>query len=273
MRDRYYALPILAPLLCVFALSALPVATGAQPAVGAGWLLLQTDPTQSVSGGLGAILVGDPLGTYNFGGAIGVQNVGAADTVIDIQGPGTTGPSNTAVVNIQLDALQLQTTRMYGSTRVYFTLDPSQPSTSTMDMTFNSQETGGTFTSSLNMFVDIRVGSIDGPLPGTGGGLMSSGACTWSRTAPAGSQQVSGVNLDLDGIDNAADFWPTGLVAYTDGNGTSLVDLVAADPPTSGAGVASIPEFPSAAFATLGSLGMLHSLYRRRRDARSFAAG
>jgi hypothetical protein len=144
---------------------------------------------------------GVPLDTYNFGGSIGLQNVGATDTIV--QRLQTVTP--TGSTSLQMDALQLESVApMFGpSTYGFITLDGT-PSTGTLNINNN-----GTFTSTLNVYFDVCVGSLTGPVAETGEVTLSA-AGDWSHNAPPESLLIPGVNYDLNGVDASADFWPSG---------------------------------------------------------------
>src|ERR1700736_6576090 len=95
-----------ATLLALSIFTALPLhgqTTGGT--VNPGYDLFQTDPT--ATNFMGIPFQGVPLGTYNFGGIIGVQNVGNTDTIVQRFSPIASAPSTT--VGTQLIALQLET--------------------------------------------------------------------------------------------------------------------------------------------------------------------
>jgi len=158
----------------------------------------------------GAPFVGLPLGTYNFGGSIGLQNVGNTDTIVQRLGTAN-APSGT--VAIQMDALQLvsATPISFGGGPLGFyyvtlqSVDMTGPA-STGGMTINFAP--NTFTSSLDVFFDVHYGALDGPIVDKSDAILSNGGDTWGNVAPAGAITIPGVNLNLNGNDTTDDFWP-----------------------------------------------------------------
>jgi hypothetical protein len=181
--------------------SLLPTANAALNTVDAGWDLFTTDPTSTMFQGIN--FGGVPVNTYNFGGTIGSQNVGNADTIIQRTQNVTIPVSGTASTPLIVDVLQLKSTTMVDGQFEYLTLDPTDASTGTM--TFNPN---GTFTSSLNLFLDLRLGSLTGAVQGGAMEITLTGTDAWTHTAPKDATLINGVNNMLNGIDTSADFWP-----------------------------------------------------------------
>ena len=111
---------------------------------------------------------GVPLGAFNFGGSIGVQNVGNTDTIIQRLGPTVTTPGG--IMPITVAALQLQTVNpvsLQGGPLGYYyaTLDTGQPNTGSLTISsFPSDGSTGNFSSTLDVFFDVRFGSLTGPI-------------------------------------------------------------------------------------------------------------
>ncbi len=212
---------------------------GSTSIVAAGYDLFQTQPGTEF---LGAPLEGVPLGTYNFGGTIGVQNVGDTDTIIqrlnsatDPSAPLALG-GTAANVSLQMDALDLVTaapTTFNGSAPLgiyYITLDPNAASLGTMVITFLPGDAGGTFSSTLDVNFDIHAGSLTGTVVGMQSLTLSSTDTPWVHTPPPpGAVVINGVNNMLDGSDTNQDFWP-GLVTESHPGGMGV--HVAADATT-----------------------------------------
>jgi hypothetical protein len=234
--------------------------------VGAGYDLFQTELGTQF---LGTPFEGVPLGTYNFGGMIGVKNVGNTDTIVQRLNSTSTSPvslpsAGTPSVSLQVDALDLvsATPTNFGGALgaiptgyYYLTLqstDGTGPA-STGAMTIDFVTTGGgTFTSLLDVFFDIHYGSLTGPIVYATDVPLSNAGAVWSRTAPANAVQINGVNNDLNGNSNATDFWVTapGIVGT---DGTTANEVV---------GEAQTPEPASIAlFLAGGGLAL-----RRRRQ-------
>lgn len=175
--------------------------------VAAGWDLYTTGPVVLN----GQTFTSSPLGSYNFGGSVGVQPVGNADMIIRRTSDSSGNP---AAIAIQLVALQLVTPILVnfesaGLDFYYLTLngvqDPGQ-----MSVSF-ANDLGGTFTiNSLPMSYDVRKGSPTGTVVLSDSVTLTMGSQGWGRTAPANAVAIAGVNLNLNGANNARDFWSAG---------------------------------------------------------------
>jgi hypothetical protein len=90
-----------------------------------------------------------------------------------------TSPSGATPVLV--DALQLMSTtkttvfdRLIPADFYCVTLDPNDTSTGTMTINFNGAGTGGTFTSTLDIWIDIHYGSLTGAVVNPGGTELTS---------------------------------------------------------------------------------------------------
>ena len=130
-----------------------------------GWDLLTT---QGGTAFMGHPFVGVPLVTYDFGLPIGVRNVGSTDTIVrrlvTASAPSTTIP-------IELVALQLVSAMPInlgaGLDFHYVTLQSARggpSSTGSMTINFDFSGSGGSFTSFFDVFFDIRIGALIGPI-------------------------------------------------------------------------------------------------------------
>jgi len=181
--------------------------------VAAGYDLFQS-VTGVGSGGtnfMGVDFTGVPLNTFNFGGTIGVQNVGPTDTIIQRLSTVTVlAPGQSAITGLNVLALQLETTApttVFGPLANYFiTLTPAATSTGSMNITFASTA-GGTFTSQLDLFFDIHMGALNGPVVASEELMLSNSGAAWGRIPPPGSVLINGVNNFLNGNDNSQDFF------------------------------------------------------------------
>jgi len=165
---------------------------------------------------MGVPLKGVPLGTYNFGGSIGVQSTDSTDTIVQRLGVATS-PSTT--IPIQLDALQLETEGKttfggLGPLDYYFITLGRTPSLGTMTIDF-STPTSGTFTSFFDVFFDIHIDSLTGPVVDSGSLSLDNSGSSWSTTAPPGAELIGSVDYFLDGNDTNNDFWP-GVAGVTE---------------------------------------------------------
>jgi hypothetical protein len=149
---------------------------------------------------------GVPLGTYNFGGAIGSQSVGNTDTIMQRVNAVPDGGGSTA---LNLVALQLES---INAPSLYLTLQSVHGGTaSTGQATINAD---GTFNSFFDVWFDVRYGGLDGTIVQSGAMELDTSG-TWSHTAPAGALKIEGVNYLLNGTDTSADFWVIGPLSHT----------------------------------------------------------
>jgi hypothetical protein len=165
----------------------------------------------------GIPLQGVPLGSYNFGGSIGVQSVGNADTIVQRLQTATAPsvPGTAPTINLQMLALQMETVTPVdlgaGLNNYFVTLQSVRggpATTGMMDITF-ANSAGGTFNSFFDVFYDIRVGALNGPIVNSSDLTLTGTANTWSRTPPPSAVTINGVNIDLNGVNSNSDFWPT----------------------------------------------------------------
>ena len=238
----------------VFGLAAILLTPGESRAgfhVAAGYDLFQTDSSGTSITGLGN-LMGVPLGTYNFGGSIGVQNVGNADTIIqrtmDVtgSGAGSTGSSPLVMQALQLETMAPINFMGLGLTNYFVTLQSVRggtASTGSINITFDSTGLAGTFTSSIDVFYDIRIGSINGTIVASGDQTLVSDPPTWSSVAPSSS------TLTIPGVNG--DFFP---------NEFTEADLIAMHRVLP----ASVPEPASILMLGIGTIGMGIYGWRRR---------
>ena len=186
-----------------------------------GFDLLQTQPgtTFDPDGPSGAALpipfIGVPLGSFNFPG-IGVRNTGNTDTIIQRKQQADT--TNPAPIQIEMVALQLRSlTPLSGDPDgpgplpflpldfYFITLQSARGgSASTGTMTIGPT----TFTSIINVFFDVRQGSLTGPIVLFNNDTICSaplvsflvpctpGPVPWSPTAPPFVLRIAGVNDD-----------------------------------------------------------------------------
>jgi MYXO-CTERM domain-containing protein len=186
----------------------------------------------------GIPLVGVPLGTFNFGPPIGVRNVGDASTIVERQAAAAApGPGPAPAIPIELVALQLMSQNpvdlnpdpgVVDEHLLFVTLQSErggEASTGEMVITFNDDHSGpgphGTFTSFFDVFFDIRIDSLNGPIITSGQLPLQSCAdeppptdeCAdrnvpWSHLPPDHARLITGVNFLLNGVNRQGDFWP-----------------------------------------------------------------
>jgi hypothetical protein len=241
--------------------------------VAAGWDLFKTDPAGTSFPGLGS-LMGVPEGTFDFnntfGRGIGVQNVGDTDTIIQRTAaaiPGSPVAGSTATVGLLMQALQLETVTPVnfggaGLDNYFVTLQSARPtggpaSTGSIAITFDATGLGGTFSSSIDVFFDIRKGSLGGAIVFSSDLVLSSTAVPWTNLPPAGALQLVNVNEFLSGTngDRTQDFWPVGTFIETHPTGATH-EVRPSDPNT--------PEPASLVLLGIGALGLGATRLRRR---------
>ena len=94
-----------------------------QSTIAPGWSLYQTSNLVTLAG---IQFIGVPIGSYNFGGSIGTQNIGDTDTIIQRTGtitasgalPQTPAPSPITMTDLQLETVA--PTSAFGPLSIYF---------------------------------------------------------------------------------------------------------------------------------------------------------
>jgi len=173
-------------------------------------------------------MVGVPLGTYDFGNGMGPVPVGNADTIVQRNNLVSEPVGDTGTTSLTVKALQFASLTTPG---LFVTLDPTIASTGSMAITFVTADSG-TFTSTLDVHFEIHMGSLIGPVVGTGEEVFATTATAWGRTAPPGAVTIPGINYLLNGMDTSTDFWP---VPFTEVAGSPIPAQHSVD-------AASIPE-------------------------------
>ncbi len=177
--------------------------------VHAGWDLLQTDAGGTVF--LGRPWMGVPLGSYDFGG--GPEPTGLTDTIVERK---TDAHAPSEAIPIELVALQLKSVAPIdlggGLATHYITLQsvrggPGSPGRMTIDFGPEGNP-HGTFSSFFDVFFDVRLGGLTGPILMADNLQLSNQGALWSHEAPPGALLIDGVNHMLNGADILQDFWP-----------------------------------------------------------------
>ena len=183
-----------------------------------GFDLLATQPGTMFQG---IDFMGVPLGTFNFGGLIGVKPTGNADTIVQRKEPANVPVlPGAAMIPIELVALQLMSVNPVDLDpglgvdlhSLFVTLQKVRggpASLGMMNITFNDPN-GGTFDSFFDVVFDIRLDALNGPIGMSIQDQLTAGGVPWNRTPPAGAVMIDGVNHLLDGETTGGDFWPIG---------------------------------------------------------------
>jgi hypothetical protein len=208
MRNRKIGQFVISGLLAGLVALACPSRGWATPIILDGWDLLKTVPSGTVFGG--DHWHGVPLGTFDFGGAIGVKNVGGVDTIIQRLMDSTGNP---AIIPIDIVALQLQSVE---HPDMFVTLaDDQTPDNDIMEVTVGPEgDPHGTFDSFFDVYFDVRVGGLDGQIVQSGVLAFTSSGNPWRHQAVLGGVVIDGVNHNLNGTDDSNDFWPTGDLVH-----------------------------------------------------------
>jgi hypothetical protein len=190
-----------------------------------GYDLFMTDPANTAFTFLGQTvhLQGVPLGSFDFGGSVGVQPTYLTDTIAqrtaDATAPGVGDTAPTIPVNLVALQLMTQTQVDLGGGNfhtLFVTLSAASPTggppgAGTMDITFTSSgptTQGGTFNSFFDVFFDIHVDSLNGQVIARDQEIQLNGSDTWSNTAPPEAWLINGANNLLNGSTDLNDFWP-----------------------------------------------------------------
>jgi hypothetical protein len=194
--------------------------------VHSGWDLLITEPGTQFNG---ENYIGVSYGSFDFGGTIGSQYVGLTDTIIqrpqNVSVPSI--PGTVSGLSFNLVGLQLQSQDPILSGQYAFitlqSLRGGPTSIDTVSITFDQEgNPNGTFTSELDIYFDIRFGSLDGPIVDSEHKTLPLlNPVPWSHDVPGNNTLplINGVNYMLDGVDTAQDFWPEGLIIHDNGQG------------------------------------------------------
>ena len=194
-------------------------ASQASSTVFAGFDLFQTGGGTTF---MGVPFVGVPLGSFDFGGSIGIKPTGLTDTIVHRFGS-SIGPGLTAPVPIELAGLQLVSAVPFSfglepADFHYITLQknrslleggPGPFSTGFITVTVGPEAPAhGTFDSFFDVYFDLRHGGLTGAIDTSGMLTMSSSGSTWSHTAPPGSVLIPDANYLLNGTSTSNDFMP-----------------------------------------------------------------
>jgi hypothetical protein len=163
---------------------------------------------------------------------------GATDTIVQRQADAIiNGPA----IPLQITGLELESTNL--ATPIFVSLDPNNLANDTGTMSISGSLSGGTFTSTLDVFFDIctavgvdGVGCGSGTLLTTGNLVLLNAGDTWGPTAPTGAVLVSGpfgdqaANLHTDLPADEVDFFPTASIPECTANGSGCHPVLPAVP-------------------------------------------
>jgi hypothetical protein len=216
---------ITALALLALSMFALPKNANADDTILPGWDLLQTtpptllNPSDLTPPGPNILIpfVGVPLGTYDFGGSIGVEPVGLTDTIVQRLAPAV-GPAP-ATIPIELVALQLMSVAPIdlgsGTDFHFVTLQSARggpASSGSMTITFGPEAPPilphGTFDSFFDVYFDIRIGALNGPIVLSNNLTLQSSGTPWNHEPPPFAVVIDDVNRNLNNTDSSNDFWP-----------------------------------------------------------------
>jgi hypothetical protein len=215
---------------------------------------------------------GVPIGTFDFGGSLGVQNVGNTDTIMQRTGTATLGES----FNLTVLALQLQTVTpvsLGGGPLGYYyaTLNPNLPSTGsatilsfpTAGYSYANPGSGspGTFSDSFTVNLNVMYGSLSGPIVAQQGLTFQLSQGDWQTLLPPPSAPpIVHVNNEGPGdyhvVSLDPDANPAGIndPGYPDDGDELFYPF----------GVSEVPEPSSLALLGLGAVSLLTRKWRRR---------
>ena len=219
IRNRLLAI-VAAAVVCFLGAS---TAQGS-PIIDAGWDLFTTysaqlDMTTDPDHPNFQPFEGNPLGSFDFGGVIGVKDVGATDTIIKRLEVANLAPSDT--IDIELLALSLISMNEfnfgYGFEKLLVSLNTDLGSSLTI--TNNGEgDPHGTFASTLHFTFNLT-GAITGITYVTGLEKVLTASGDW-RHEPTTGVPIQGVDYLLNGVDTSNDFWLRGAVRHDDGGNT-----------------------------------------------------
>ncbi len=212
--------------VAVAAILASACSSSADFVVASGWDLFQTEPGTEL---LGISLTGLPLEEFDFG--TGPEYTGNTDTIVRRLGDSDSGgsPGPAAPIDIELVALQLQSVTpidlgaglgIHGVTlqsdRGRHVTDPASgpASAGSMTLTFDGDHVsspdapvgGGTFDSLINVYFDVRIGGVGGPIIYSDVLPLEATDALWLHEPNMGALLIPGVNEQLNGFSRHRDF-------------------------------------------------------------------
>lgn len=213
----------IAPLVCLAACASLLTvapASAAPETVAAGWDLFETNQDQTRFHPIQGLPLmvncrGIPMGSYDFPG-VGIRPTGQIDTIVHRKADAT--PDN-PIVDVELVALQMtcdvNAVITMVPTLMYVTLQsargsnitdpaPGPASTGTLDIQFDGNG-GGTASSRLDVYYDVRAGALDGPIINLPGGPMPDQAHFEANNVPWRHEKPANIDACLEELDILVD--------------------------------------------------------------------
>jgi hypothetical protein len=159
----------------------------------------------------------NPLGSFTFPNPDGNPNpitfpTGDTDTIIQRLSAATPGSPTVA---IQMDAFQLVSTTPIsfdgGPVGFYFitlqSTDGTGPASTGQETIYWNANTGGTFTSSLDVYFDVHYSSANGPIVDSGNRQLTSTDVDWSSVPAPGDLTIPSINFILDQLNGNDDLF------------------------------------------------------------------
>jgi hypothetical protein len=264
MRFRSSSRTMLLGILGAILALTCPLVARASDTIFAGYDLFETSAGTTFGG---APFLGAPLGSFDFGGSIGVKPTGTTDTIIHRLSAVGPGSGSTPIEMLALQLVSAVPVDFGLGVDTYFiTLQSARggpASTGTMAITVGPEGSPhGTFDSAIDVFFDVRKGGLAGPIALSGDLLLTSSGTPWGHAPLPGELLIDGVNHFLNGSSIDNDFQTAGLA---EGHPTGAVHVV--QPAHNSTSSFATPEPGSFALFGAGALTLLGFARRMRKSA------
>lgn len=258
MNTRSFARLTLSMLVVALAAGVSPSESRADLIVARGWDLFQTEPGTMFNG---VPFTGVGLGSFDFGAPVGVQNLGdLVDTIVQRKADATVG---SPTIPIELVALQLVSTMPVdfgaGLGLHFITLQsvrggPASAGQMTINGLATEGDPHGTFSSFFDVFFDLRIGALNGPIIFSGQDTINSSNVPWRHQPNLGDLLIPGVNFRLGDGSGNQDFFPIGVFTEQGALARHIVQT-------------ANPEPSSIVLAGIGATALCGFRLRRRQNA------